>query len=132
MLIKFWDSIELYYIRIRNQNNNIMKEITFAELKNFSDGNSSVMLGITPDCTPEQVDEFFHETGFYNEDQHCVDLYHLSDNVLGSEGRSDILVVHSGGMPGNPLARLRMCGGGFALKWTSDFIDNYAKDYKSR
>lgn len=110
-----------------------MKEITFAELKNFSDSNSSVMTGITPDCTAEQVDEFFHETGFLNEKQHVVDLYHLSDNVLGDEGRSDILVVHEGdGMPGNPMARLRMNSGGFHLKWTSDFIDNYAKDYISR
>ena len=108
-----------------------MKEITFAELKNFNDSNSSVIVGVTPDCTVEEVDEFFHETGFYNDDQHCVELYHLSDNVRGSESRSDILVVHSGGEPGNPMARLRLSSI-FRLKWTSDFIDNYAKDYKSR
>ena len=106
-----------------------MKEITFAKLKNFNDSNSSVIVGVTPDCTVEEVDDFFHETGFYNDDQHCVELYHLSDNVLGREGRSDILVVHSGGAPGNPMARLRLSN---MLKWTSDFIDNYAKDYKSR
>ena len=106
-----------------------MKEITFAELKNFNDSNSSVMIGVTPDCTPEEVDEFFHKMEFYNDDQHCVELYHLSDNVRGSEGRSDILVAHSGGAPGNPMARLRLSS---MLKWTSDFIDNYAEDYISR
>lgn len=106
-----------------------MKEITFAELKNFNDSNSSVMVGVTPDCTVEEVDEFFHKTEFYNDDQHCVELYHLSDNVRGSKGRSDILVVHSGGAHGNPMARLALCN---MLKWTSDFIDNYAGDYISR
>ena len=106
-----------------------MKEITFAELKNFNDSNSSVIVGVTPDCTPEEIDDFCHEAGFYNDDQHCVELYHLSDNVRGSEGRSDILVAHSGGAPGNPMARLRLAA---MLKWTSDFIVNYAKDYKSR
>ena len=106
-----------------------MKEITFAELKNFNDSNSSVMIGVTPDCTVEEVDEFFHKMEFYNDDQHCVELYHLSDNVRGSEGRSDILVAHSGGAPGNPMARLALCN---MLKWTSDFIDNYAEDYISR
>ena len=106
-----------------------MKEITFAELKNFNDSNSSVIVGVTPNCAPEEVDEFFHETGFYNDDQHCIELYHLSDNARGSEGRSDILVVHSGGEPGNPMARLRLSS---MLKWTSDFIDNYAEDYISR
>ena len=106
-----------------------MKEITFAELKNFNDSNSSVMVGVTPNCTPEEVDDFFHEIEFYNDDQHCVELYHLSDNVRGSEGRSDILVAHSGGAPGNPMARLRLAA---MLKWTTDFIDNYAEDYISR
>ena len=106
-----------------------MKEITFAELKNFNDSNSSVMIGVTPDCTVEEVDEFFHKMEFYNDDQHCVELYHLSDNVRGSKGRSDILVVHTGGAHGNPMARLALCN---MLKWTSDFIDNYAEDYISR
>ena len=32
-----------------------MKEITFAELKNFNDSNSSVIVGVTPDCTPEEI-----------------------------------------------------------------------------
>ena len=106
-----------------------MKEITFAELKKFNDSNSSVMIGVTPDCTVEEVDEFFHKMEFYNDDQHCVELYHLSDNVRGSKGRSDILVVHSGGGHGNSMARLALCN---MLKWTSDFIDNYAEDYISR
>ena len=106
-----------------------MKEITFAELKNFNDSNSSVMIGVTPDCTVEEVDEFFHKTEFYSDDQHCAELYHLSDNVRGKDGRSDILVVHSGGAHGNPMARLALCS---MLKWTSDFIDNYAEDYISR
>ena len=106
-----------------------MKEITFAELKKFDDSNSSVMIGVTPDCTPEEVDGFFHEMKFYNDDQHCVELYHLSDNVRGKDGRSDILVVHTGGAHGNPMARLALCN---MLKWTSDFIDNYAEDYISR
>ena len=54
-----------------------MKEITFAELKKFNDSNSSVIVGVTPDCSPEEIDDFFHEAGFYNDDQHCVELYHL-------------------------------------------------------
>jgi hypothetical protein len=108
-----------------------MKQCTFAELKNFDDNNSSVMLGITPNCTVDQVDSFFHETGFLNEDQHVIELFHISDNVKGEDGRSDILVVHSGGNSGNPIARLRMCRSGFSLKWTSDFIVNCAKDYIS-
>ena len=106
-----------------------MKEITFADLKRFDNSNSSVMVGVTPDYTPDEVDELFHEVGFYNNDgQHCVDLYRLSDRIRSEEGKSDILVVHSGGMPGNTAALVYLC----RLKRTSDFIANYANNYKSR
>jgi len=108
-----------------------MKEITFNEVRNnYSDNNSVVLCGITPNCTADEVNEFFHESKFLNEDQNAVDVFHLSDNVLGEDGRSDLLVIITNG-PGNPMVRLQLNMSGLSVKWTSDFLDNYAKDYIS-
>lgn len=110
-----------------------MKQITFNEVvKNYNDNNSVVLCGIIPDCTAEDVENFFRQTKFIPEEKKVVDIMHLSDNVKGDEGRSDILVVLTEEGMCNPMVRLMLsAGGGPAIKWTSDFIDNYACDYLS-
>jgi len=108
-----------------------MKEIEFKDLKNYNDSNSVVLCGIIPDCEPADVEEFFHKTGFTTESKKVTELRHLSDNVKGDEGRSDILVIMSEEGSCNPFVRIQLSQGGPSIKWTSDFIDNYKQDYIS-
>ncbi len=119
----------IFVLETKQQSN--MKEIKFSDLRNYTENNSVVLTGITPDTTASEVDEFFHETGFFDETQKVTEVCHLSDNVLGEDGRSDLLIVFSGDKCGNPMVRLKLNMSGLGIKWTSDFIDNYAKDYIS-
>jgi len=108
-----------------------MKQIKFSELVNYDDNNSFIIAGIDPDLTVEEADNFFHETQFLNDETHVLDIIRLSDNVLGDEGRTDLVfVVNKYGM--NPMIRLNFRMSGLAVMWTSDFKDNYAKDYISQ
>lgn len=106
--------------------------ITFAELRNF-ESNSIVLTGLLlGDEDLPALDNFLHEgTGLFPEGLNVVEVRHLSDNVLGDEGRSDIVVIFDGeGFP-NPMVRLQLRMAGWGVMWTEDFLYNYAKDYIS-
>ena len=108
-----------------------MKQIPFSELRNYDDDNSFIVAGINPDLTVEEADEFFHKTNFLNDETHIQEILRLSDNVLGEEGRTDLVfVVNQYGM--DPMIRLGFRFGGLAVMWTSDFKDNYANDFVSQ
>lgn len=109
-----------------------IKPIRFAELKQYNDSNSIVLCAITmrADEIPE-LDKFLHETGLLPETKKVSGVCHLSDNVLGEDGRSDLLVELEGDGEVNPMVRIKMCMMGMSVKWTSDFIDNYKNDYIS-
>ena len=110
-----------------------MKEIKFAELDNYNDSNSLIIAGIDVDgLTIEEIDEVMHKNwGLLPENKHVTGMAHLSDNVLGEDGRSDILFELSGEGTANPMVRLMLRSRGLGVMWTSDFIDNYGKDYLS-
>ena len=110
-----------------------MKEIKFAELANYNDSNSLIIAGVDVDgLTIEEIDEVMHKNwGLLPENKHVIGMAHLSDNVLGEDGRSDILFELSGEGTANPMVRLMLRSRGLGVMWTSDFIDNYAKDYLS-
>lgn len=57
--------------------------------------------------------------------------YTLSDNVLGSEGRTDLVLMFDPENKPNigKLAMWRIRFG--SVMWTDDFIDNYRKEYGS-
>lgn len=106
------------------------KEIKFKELANYNDSNSVVWTSlIMRDEDLSEMDVFFHDLGFIKEDKHLVDWKHISDNVRGDNGRSDILLIFDNpNSQFNPIVRLQL---GYELKWTSDFINNYSQDYIS-
>ena len=107
-----------------------MKEIKFEDLKNYNDNNSVMLLGM--EATVEEVNDFFHECGFFSPDKKCIELAHLSDNVKGEDGRYDLLAILNEEGSCNPIVRLRLNWGGIPVKWTSDFKDNYKEDYISQ
>lgn len=105
--------------------------IHFAEVRDFDDNNAIVITGITVDGVDsiEEIDGFFHETGLFDADKHVTGVSKILDNVLGENGRTDLLfhLTDEGNI--NPMVRLQMRMRGMGVMWTNDFIDNYSKDY---
>ena len=110
-----------------------MKKIKFAELANYNDSNSIVITGVdVKGLTIEEIDEIMHKNwGLLPETKHVTGMAHISDNVLGEDGRTDILFELSGEGIANPMVRMMLRSQGLGLMWTSDFIDNYRTDYFS-
>ena len=105
--------------------------IHFAEVHNFDDNNAIVITGITVDGVDsiDEIDGFFHETGLFDADKNVTGVSKILDNVLGENGRTDLLfhLTVEGNI--NPMVRLQMRMRGMGVMWTNDFIDNYSKDY---
>lgn len=105
-------------------------EIQFCDLADYNDSNSCVVVALLfDDSQVEDFDKFLSEELGFSKGKHIIGYHHLSDNVLGDEGRSDYLFEFDHPeIPFNPIARLRFPD----IKWTSDFIDNYRQDYRTR
>ena len=109
-----------------------MRQITFAELSQYNDNNAIIMTGLLlEDNEVQDVNTFFHECGLISEDKEVIGAAHLSDNVLGSDGRSDIVILLSDTGTINPMVRLQLRMGGMNVMWVSDFMDNYSQDYRT-
>ena len=102
--------------------------ISFSELSEYNDRNSCVMIAllINNESEVEQINDFLtNELGF-SKGKAIVGYHHIEGNVRGKDGRSDYLLEFDHPEIGfNPVARLKFPD----LKWTSDFIDNFKKDY---
>jgi len=106
--------------------------IRFSELENYNDTESFVWLGLimpTNDAeiksTYNEITEWLLAEGFIKNGK-VIDIKQITGNVLGKKGRIDQLVILSNGCSGlHPIKRLQTQD----MKWTSDFIVNYAKDY---
>ena len=110
-----------------------MKEIKFSDLSQYNDSNSIVITSIDVEgLSIEELDNIFHNNlGLLPPEKHVTGVAHLSDNVLGSDGRTDILFELSGEGIAYPMVRLALRSQGLGVMWTSDFMDNYKKDYIS-
>lgn len=113
------------------------ESISFSELKEltkFNDRNSAVLLGVNLDEVDNQEEEFknlnnllSNEIGF-SKGKNLIGVHRITGNVLGDEGRHDwVLEFDNEDVMFNCIARLR-CGQN--LKWVSDFVDNYVRDYE--
>lgn len=100
-------------------------KIPFIKLHKYNDSNSFVWTALlfNPDDKPA-IEKWLKEVGFLPESAAILDMKEISGNVLGNRGRTDVLFITTRTIF-NPLVRLRIQG----LKWTTDFIDNYGKDY---
>ena len=118
---------------MQTNNNSNMKEIKFSDLKNYNDSNSIIIAGVDVDgLTIEEIDDLMHKNwGLLPETKHVTGMAHIYDNVLGEDGRTDVLFELSGEGIANPMVRMMIRTQGLGLMWTSDFIDNYANDYLS-
>jgi len=107
-------------------------QIAFSELKNYNDSNSFVCLGLLIPSTFEEITETCKEMTDWLLSEGLItkgfvfNVKHITGNIAGEDGRSDVLVILSDDCSGlHPLKRLQTNG----LKWTSDFIVNFARDY---
>lgn len=108
-----------------------MKSIKFSQLRDYNDSNSIVFMAVIFESSEDiqNLDQFFHEINLIPKDKHVIDIHFISDNVLGSDGRSDYLIEFDrDDLSINPMARLMY---GEDIKWTSDFISNHKNDYIS-
>lgn len=106
-----------------------IKTINFAEVETYNDGNTIVWTGLKLDGEDgeklkKDMTEFFTQEGFFLNGTEITEIFKIGGNVKGKRGRQDALIVLSK-FDVSPLKRLMFDG----LKWTEDFIVNYAKDY---
>lgn len=108
----------------------IFSTIHFSELSKFNDSNSLVATGlILEESDLENVNLFLECEIGLTKNKKLIGAYRILDNVLGNEGRTDwLLVFDNENVNFNYIARLQV---GSWIKWTSDFIDNFAEDYAS-
>ena len=102
--------------------------ISFGELSNYNDSNSCVMVALIINNEDEvkDISEFLSNELGFSKGKNIIGYHHIEGNVRGKDGRSDYLFEFDHPeIAFNPLARLRFPD----LKWTSDFADNYRKDY---
>lgn len=94
----------------------------------FDNSNSAVIVATIFDDNEdwEAVNDFLANQLGFSKGKNLIGVRRITDNVLGDEGRTDnLLVFDNEDVPFNFMARLRFPD----IKWTSDFIDNYKKDY---
>ena len=102
--------------------------IQFGELKKFNDSNSAVLMATTfPDEFDfKELDDFLSNKLEFSTGKNLIGIYRITGNWLGDEGRTDWLMEFDNeDKQFNCMARLMFPD----IKWTSDFIDNYAEDF---
>lgn len=94
----------------------------------YNDSNSAVIVATLFDENEDwqSVNDFLANQLCFSKGKNLIGVRRITGNVLGNEGRTDnLLVFDNEDVPFNFMARLRFPD----IKWTSDFIDNYKKDY---
>ena len=100
--------------------------LTGLEDRSLNDVNNLVWLGCTASMTEaEDITNWFREIGLIEQDAEVVNIQHILGNVLGEKGRYDIMLTITGKGIINPIVRLQADG----LRWLSDFVSNYRRDY---
>lgn len=103
--------------------------ISFADLRKIDTSNTAVMLAlyVPEDQDWEEANHYFQVDTEFAPGKNLTGCRRITGNLLGDEGRWDYLLEFDHPeIPFNPIARLRFSD----IKWTDDFIDNYAKDYE--
>lgn len=105
------------------------------ELVNFNDivddGMNVIMLGLSiegesEDNLKHQINSFFTEFGLFTKGVEVVKIKKIDGNVLGDDGRTDVLLELSDSVSCiNPIKRIQVGD----IKWTEDFLVNYRDDY---
>lgn len=101
--------------------------IHFSELHNYNDGNSIVMIGISPieETDIPLICSFFEkESGLFSNSKVTEIKQIMGDKP--NKNRTDWLIVLDKEDCANPIVRRKF---GSFIKWTSDFIDNFKNDY---
>lgn len=111
---------------------NTKETICFQELiagldnHSLNDVNNPVWLGcVASMADAEDMTNWFREIGLIEQDAKVVNIQHITSNVMGEKGRYDIMLTITGKGIINPIVRLQVDG----LKWLSDFVSNYRRDY---
>ena len=108
----------------------IFSTIHFSELSKYNDSNSIVATALELNKSDlNDVNNFFANEVGLSKGKNLIGAYRILDNVLGNDGRTDWLFVFDNvNVQFNPMKRLAV---GSWVKWTSDFIVNFAEDYAS-
>lgn len=102
--------------------------VAFEELFNMNDSETAVMIGVVfpEDQDWNEVQDFLSDELGFSKGKNLIGCRRIKGNILGDDGRWDYLMEFDHPeIPFNPLARLRFSD----IKWTSDFVVNFAKDY---
>lgn len=77
------------------------------------------------DALIAQMNEVFTEDNLLQEGAKVTDVERIEGNVLGDEGRTDVL-IHLDKFAVNPMVRITKWRD---VKWLEDFIANFGSDY---
>lgn len=109
-----------------------LSEVKFSDLHNYNDANSIVFTAVLLSETDmDSLEEWLKEIGLIHQDQSIKKVHFITGNVRGdarngADSRADWLIEFDrSDLKMNPIARLNCPD----LKWTSDFITNFKKDY---
>lgn len=107
----------------------ITTPISFDKLKDIPNGNTAVMIAVVFEENEDWdvVQNFLSEELCFSKGKNLIGCHRITGNILRDKGRWDYLLVFDHPeIPFNPIARLRFPD----IKWTSDFIDIFSKDYQ--
>ena len=94
----------------------------------YNDSNSAVIVATVFDENEDwqSVNDIIANQIGFSKGKNLIGVRRITGNIRGEEGRTDYLLVFDNeDVPFNFIARLRFPD----IKWTSNFIDNYKRDY---
>lgn len=104
-----------------------LKEIAFRDIKQYNDANSLIFMALTLEQEgTQEVTEFFEKEKLVPAGS-VIEYRNITGNKRGKKGRTDVFIRLKDETLVNPIVRLKMSEMG--VKWTSDFISNFGKDY---
>ena len=108
--------------------NTPLNTIPFKQVKEqYNDSNSIVCINLlTYQEELTDIDNYLSEQGLFNKGS-MIEMRKITDNKNGDRGRSDILFILKDNTTIDPIKRMLLSDLG--IMWTSDFIDNYKRDY---
>ena len=108
--------------------NTRLNTIPFKQVREqYNDSNSIVCINLlTYQEELTDIDNYLSDQGLFNKGS-MIEMRKIANNKNGDKGRSDVLFILKDNIKVDPIKRLLLRDLG--IMWTSDFIDNYKRDY---
>lgn len=103
--------------------------ISFDDIKKMDYSNTAGIMALHVSASQDwkEANEYFQKDTGFAPGKNLTGCRRITGNILGDAGRHDYLLEFDHPeIPFNPIARLMFSD----IKWTGDYIENYAKDFE--